>query len=60
MPAEITKYDALAKYIYELHMDDDWTHFNHLKRKERDYWRALAQVAHENNLLPLEPERLRK
>ena len=45
MSKEIRKYDDRAIYIYELHKEDHWAHFYHLPRKERDYWRALAQVS---------------
>ena len=50
MGIEIRKYDKLAREIYELQRcDKKWPHFNHLLRKERDYYRALAQVAETTN-----------
>lgn len=51
MGNEVTKYDKLAKYIYELH-NPDGKHFNHIPRIERDYWRAHAQVSAENYRWP--------
>ena len=43
MPQENKKYDAEANILYDLWKKEDWTHFHHLSRKERDYWRALAE-----------------
>lgn len=54
MGAEITKYDRLARYLYELHHLSG-THFNHLPRIERDEWRARAQVAYEDGTWKLDP-----
>jgi membrane-bound lytic murein transglycosylase MltF len=49
MGSENEKYDILAKDIYDTHRRSKlgWAAFYNLKRKERDHWRALAQVAFE-------------
>ena len=53
MPQENRTWDKGAFNLYMCHKGEkDWPHFYHLKRKERDYWRALAQVAQEDNLWP--------
>lgn len=53
MSVENTKYDELATHIYHLHRGDKrWPNWSNIKRTERDYWRALAQVATEQQLWP--------
>jgi hypothetical protein len=50
---EINTYDAWAKMFYELQRNNKrWPPFYNLKRKERDYWRGLGQIAKEQNLWP--------
>ena len=50
MTVENTKYDTLAIDIYDVHRraNPGWPAFFNMKRKERDYWRGLGQVAKEN------------
>jgi hypothetical protein len=56
MGQEIRAYDKLALQIYNAHAyEKDWPDFHHLKRKDRDYWRGLAQIAQEEESWP-EPE----
>ncbi len=45
MSAEIKTYDEFAITLYDLYKKKGWVTFHHLKRKDRDYWRGLAQVA---------------
>ena len=49
---ENRKYDERAKLLYDLRRNDKktWPTFAFLKRKERDYWRALAQISIEEEL----------
>ena len=44
MANEITKYDIDARYLYELNRQPNWEHWDRITRRERDYWRAQAQV----------------
>lgn len=54
--SENIKYDDLARHIYAQHRlaHPEWEHFDRITRKERDYWRALAQIAQENGSWPTE------
>jgi hypothetical protein len=52
MATENSKYDTIAMSIYETHRraHPGWAAFFNMKRKERDYWRGLGEVAQKNNL----------
>lgn len=60
MSAENTKYDIRAVGLYNLHrrdrgINEGWKNWHHLTRKERDYWRGLAEISIHEDLWP-EPE----
>jgi len=52
MAIENSKYDTIAMSIYETHhrAHPEWPAFFNMKRKERDYWRGLGEIAQKNNL----------
>ena len=53
MAEENTNYDALAIALYDRwrHHKPEFPPFHNIKRRERDEWRALAQVAQDEGLL---------
>lgn len=52
MGPENRKYDEKAKWLYEMHRETHptWPPFAFLKRKERDYWRGLAEIMIKDDL----------
>lgn len=50
---EQTRHDEVAIHLYEIFGEgQNWTPWGNIKRGERDYWRACAQVAIQDGHYP--------
>jgi len=49
---ENTAYDTVAQYLYNFYRKPSWPAFYNMKKVERDYWRAQAQICIEGNFWP--------